>query len=315
MEEIIMKKTLWYYGRKILGRRGTFLLRNIISTIAFHLHLIPPATSTSKKKCISAMTLTCNDPDWLEPSLLSIKDLVDEYVVIDSSTDETPEILKKLRDKYNLNMKIIYLPPGNLVKARNLGLQNVSCKWVLIWDSDFVAKPEMGTVIKSLLKNLDEKYYYLIYWPMIRICGDLFHVSTNPYHIEHWLYTWSPKLKYTKINKHDTLIAPITMYKAILINKPLGVHIYVRTPKRIAIKYLTWKKPWTQKLLNKGYSLEEIAKMKAKEMFGTEDLEEVGRILLKNTSKTKVKPYDEKLFGPYPEILKHYANRLNLNNL
>jgi len=284
----------------------------VVSFFSINLKLIEPAYKLNRKDCISAMILTYNDPDWLEPSLLSIKDLVDEYVVIDSSTDETPDILKRLRDEHGLNMKIIYLPPGDLVKARNTGLQNVSCKWILIWDSDFVAKPEMKTIIKTLLCNLDEKYYYLIYWPMIRICGDLFHVCRKPYHIEHWLYTWSPKLRYAKIDKHDVLIASVIMYKAIMINRPLGLHIFVRSPKRIAIKYLTWKMPLTQELLNKGYSLEEIAKIKAKEVFGTHDLEEVGRLILKTKSQTKLKPYDEELFGPYPEILKRYINKLNL---
>ena len=43
------------------------------------------------------MVITYNEEDWIEPSILSIKDLVDEYVIMDSSTDRTPDIIERVK--------------------------------------------------------------------------------------------------------------------------------------------------------------------------------------------------------------------------
>jgi len=77
---------------------------------------------------------------------------------------------------------------------------------------------------------------------MIRVCGDLQHVCKDPYHIEHWPFTWSLKLRYQWVDKYDSLIAPIYMYKATYIPKPLGIHLaLVRRPHRLFIKY-SWRR-------------------------------------------------------------------------
>ena len=86
--------------RRILGRSLTFKLRNLISEVPYRMGFIPPATSVNKKEGISAMVCTMNEKEWVEPSILSVKDLVDEYVVIDSSTDCTPQIIENLAKMY-----------------------------------------------------------------------------------------------------------------------------------------------------------------------------------------------------------------------
>lgn len=80
-------------ARRILERRGTFLVRNVVSSLAFHCGLIPPANTLGREDGISALTCTYNEEDWVEVSLLSLKDLADEIVVLDSSTDRTPDIV------------------------------------------------------------------------------------------------------------------------------------------------------------------------------------------------------------------------------
>jgi len=44
------------------------------------------------------VTISYNEEDWIRYSLLSIKDLVYEYIVMDSSNDRTPEIIRELID-------------------------------------------------------------------------------------------------------------------------------------------------------------------------------------------------------------------------
>ena len=77
------------------------------------------------------MVCTYNESDWIELSLLSIKDLVDEYIVVDNSTDETPEIIKQVTREHGLNVKIYRIPWGDLVKARSIALKESSYKWIL----------------------------------------------------------------------------------------------------------------------------------------------------------------------------------------
>ncbi len=296
-------------ARKILGRRGTFLLRNTLSTISFHLGIVKPPTTYRREEGISAMVCTCNEADWIEPSLLSIKDLVDEYVVVDSSIDDTPKIIKLLRDNHGLNIKVTKVPPGSLVEARNLALKLARYKWILHWDADFIAKPELTKVIIDVLNSLDKRFHYLIYWPHVALCGDLMHLCPNPIHIEHWLFTWSPHLKYVWLDHLDHLHAPIHMYKAIIINKVLSLHLArVRNPTRIAIKTLWWR---FRKEFNKVKSWEEfleLAKRKALEVFGTDDLEAIGKELIKK-HVSRLRRYDKNAYGDYPPILKEYVKR------
>ncbi|MEM4026544.1 MAG: hypothetical protein QW355_05910, partial [Sulfolobales archaeon] len=53
--------------RRLLGRRGAFTLRNMISSIAFYTGLRDDPRK--KPQGISAMVAVYNEEDWIEPSL------------------------------------------------------------------------------------------------------------------------------------------------------------------------------------------------------------------------------------------------------
>ena len=300
--------SLRVFVRKLLGRKLTFKLRNTVAEIAFRLKVIPPATSINRENGISATTCTMNEEDWIEPSLLSIKDLVDEYIVIDSSSDRTPEIIRRVAEEHGLNLKMEKVPPGDLAKAKNIALKLSNYKWILSWDADFVAKETMPTYLKSLVDELDPNRYYLVYWPQICLDGDLFHQNPKmKLHIEHWLFTYSPRLRYQKIKYHEILLAPLTYYKTIYIKEPLSFHLRtVRNPVRLLYKYL-WYKIRDEKLDEK-MSLDEYVSMKIKELYGTSDINEAANIYFKEYIKT-LHRYDKTVFGDYPRILKEYVKR------
>jgi len=288
-------------------------VRNTVSDIAFSLRLIPSASDIGRPEGISAMVCTRNDPEWIEPSLLSIKDLVDEYVVIDSSTDETPQIIENLRKENGLNIKMKRIPPGDLVKARNLALKISRYKWILHWDADFIAKEELTPTIKNLLESLDKRRYYLIYWPHICLDADLFHQHPRrPLHWEHWLFTFSPKLKYEWVKHFDSLIAPLTYYKMIIIKKPLSFHLCtVRSPVRLLYKHYWWK--MRAEGLERKMSLEEYVKEKIQIDFNTTDIDEAAKMFIKRFLKHLIK-YDKEKYGDYPKILKEYVkHKYNIN--
>lgn len=37
-------------ARRVLGRKGAFLLRNVVSSLAFHFKFIPPANAVGREK-------------------------------------------------------------------------------------------------------------------------------------------------------------------------------------------------------------------------------------------------------------------------
>jgi hypothetical protein len=83
--------------------------------------------------------------------------------------------------------------------------------------------------IRGFIEGLDKRRYYLVYWPLILLCGDLRHVCSEVYHIEHWLFTYSSRLTYKYLTiqgkPFEHLITPLTLYKAAMINKPMGLHL------------------------------------------------------------------------------------------
>lgn len=302
-------------ARKLLGRKGTFLLRNIISSISYRLGLYEYADGTGRAEGISAMVCSYNEEDWIEPSLLSIKDLVDEYVVVDSSTDRTPQIVENIKEVYGLNVKLIRLPPGSLSDAKFTAITNASYKWILHWDPDFIAYDHMSKFVKELIESLDKKRHYLIYWKYLLFCGDLKHLCDRNYHIEHWLFTYSRKLSYKDLDIGsgkimDVLIAPLRLYKPLFVDKVLGVHLAgVRKPERIAIKHLwiMYKKEFTE-LAKMGADFRELAVKYAEKLYGTRDLRAVGIKLIDEMTK-KLPHYREEIHGPLPKVLKEYIER------
>jgi len=99
------------------------------------------------------MVCTYNEEDWVDLAILSVKELVDEYVVVDSSTDRTPEIIDNLGREHGLKVRVIRVPPGDLVLARNTALKNTRFRWVLSWDADLIATPRLIKTVKELVEN------------------------------------------------------------------------------------------------------------------------------------------------------------------
>lgn len=292
-------------ARRILGRRGTFLLRNMVSEIAFRIGYYEDPRS--RPQGITAMVITYNEEDWIEASLLSIKDLVDEYVIMDSSTDRTPEIVERVKNEHGLNIKLYKIPPGNIVGTRNEALRRSSYRWILVWDGDFVLYEDKVKFIRGLIENLNPRKHYLIYWVMIQLCGDLYHICENYMHIEHWLYTWSSRIRYTYLGTRDSLVSPINLYKALFIKEPLGLHIQARSPRRTAIKHLWYV--YREYFERTRRNPEEIAKELALRRYGTQDLEAIGKKIIEDTVK-KLLEYK----GPYPSVLKRYLSSRKIDS-
>jgi hypothetical protein len=164
---------------------------------------------------ISALVTIRNEP-WIEPSLLSIKDLVDEFVIVDSSTYDISSTIKKLK-KAGLNIKYSKAK-GNYPKQVQTALNQSTKKWILRWDGDLIAYTSgKGDIkkLKDLISGLDPKKYYAISFGLFNLDFDLFHTERLN-HREAYLFTFSPHLLKKKSFLKSTAIKAYCKLKSTL---------------------------------------------------------------------------------------------------
>ena len=97
-----------------------------------------------------------NEENYLEDCLNSVKDLVDEIVIVDTgSTDRTIDIAKKHGAKI-FNFKWI----DDFSAARNYALDNSSGDWILYLDADERLSPQSKDELLSLTSEKNKTAYY-----------------------------------------------------------------------------------------------------------------------------------------------------------
>jgi len=107
---------------------------------------------------LSLCMIVKNEADYLERCLNSVKDLVDEIIVVDTgSTDNTIEIAKKF------NAKVIEHKWSNdFSEARNISLINATEDWILVLDADETISKKDLEKIRELIKSKSVMGYFLI---------------------------------------------------------------------------------------------------------------------------------------------------------
>lgn len=108
---------------------------------------------------ISLCMIIMNEERFLENCLNSVKDLVDEIIIIDTgSNDNSKEIAKKFTDKvYDFKWN------DNFSDARNFSLSKASGDWILYLDADEVIAEFDKEKIKKIIE-LNEAEAYFFNW-------------------------------------------------------------------------------------------------------------------------------------------------------
>ena len=98
---------------------------------------------------ISLCMIVSNEEKLLEQCLNSVKDIVDEIIVVDTgSTDKTKEIAKKFNAKI-FDFKWV----DDFSAARNECLKHTTKDWILMFDADEVIEKEDLKKIKNVIEN------------------------------------------------------------------------------------------------------------------------------------------------------------------
>ncbi|MCP3683061.1 MAG: glycosyltransferase [bacterium] len=107
---------------------------------------------------ISLCMIARNEESCLEKCLNSVKDIVDEIIVVDSkSTDKTLEIAKKFNAKtFDFEWQ------DDFSAARNFSLSKATKDWILILDADEIIAERDLNKIKKLTESKDIQAFLLI---------------------------------------------------------------------------------------------------------------------------------------------------------
>lgn len=106
---------------------------------------------------LSVGIITLNEEKNLDRTLLSVKDIAEEIVIIDcGSTDKTFEIAKRYHAKFIFNKW------EGFGKQKNFAILNCSGDWILLIDADEVLSKELIIKIKYIIENENEKKVFSI---------------------------------------------------------------------------------------------------------------------------------------------------------
>lgn len=107
---------------------------------------------------ISAIINTLNEEENLPRALSSLKDFIDEIVVVDmKSDDKTQETAKIAGARVFEHARMNYVEP-----ARNFAISKASGDWVLILDADEELPNALKTRIRKIANDLNSADYYRI---------------------------------------------------------------------------------------------------------------------------------------------------------
>ncbi|MEK4951406.1 glycosyltransferase [Bacillus sp. FSL W8-1127] len=101
-------------------------------------------------------------------SLLNQTRPLDKIIIVDDcSQDSTVQVVNKMIKK-NKKLKLIQLEENfGAAHARNVGVEQSNCEWILFMDSDDIAHPtlveELETYLDDLNKKSNEKEYFLVH--------------------------------------------------------------------------------------------------------------------------------------------------------
>lgn len=134
---------------------------------------------TSKFK-ISANIVCKDERYWIEPSIRSIVELVDEIIYVDdNSIDGTLEIVLRLAKEYD-NIRIFSKQDHGLTglgDMKNFARKNSKNDLVLRWDADFIAYDSISSLFKFAVDNFHKWDAFITDGPNLE--GDIEHSPIN----------------------------------------------------------------------------------------------------------------------------------------
>ncbi len=263
---------------------------------------------------ISVMMRLRNESRFIEAAMRSLAPFVEHFSIIDNgSTDGTPDIIRRVAEELSLDVTLEILPTENFLEVCDSALHNTKYRWVLRWDGDMIARTQGDKTLARLreyLDSLDPDVFYAVYFPHVRLEGDLRHQDPDyKLHYEEWLFTYSPKLYHSPTGRFRETIYPL-YYKRVYVWDTWSFHIASLDDPVATVVRKYWE-PWRMHDDGKTYpSLKDYAAAHILDDYGTESLEEAGALHCRERFRRLV-PYDEEKYGEYPELMRPFFDSIN----
>jgi glycosyltransferase involved in cell wall biosynthesis len=147
---------------------------------------------------LSGVIITYNEEKNIERCILSLLDITDEIVVIDSfSTDKTKEICKKYE------IRFIQSTFDGHVEQKNRAVNNASFPYILSLDADEEISPLLKKSIIGVKENWDADGYY--FNRLTNFCGSW--IKHSGWYPDRKLRLWNRhKGRWGGLNPHDKVI-------------------------------------------------------------------------------------------------------------
>jgi hypothetical protein len=281
---------------KVISHKIKHYLGNIVSSIYPQLYSLH-CRREKFKDGISAVVIT-KDDIWLDESLKSVENYIDELVLVDSSSEEYLKRNIELVSELRIPEKKHIVRDLNKREARKLAFDNCTRSWILVWDGDVVAMDEGINNISELMKyvmSLDtRKYYYKIFFPQILIGKNFRAVQKQQHHhVEAWIVSNSRYFKWNPRKIWDQATIPL-FFKKKVIEVPYALHInHIRT---------------REMELNRIISVEWYRSQERGENIDYKTFYENHEGISKLPKFPEGEPYDENSLGKIPKILDKYRN-------
>ncbi|VYT64442.1 glycosyltransferase [Clostridium tertium] len=113
-----------------------------------------------KKTTLSLCMIVKNEEKYIAKSIDSIKDIVDEIVIVDTgSTDSTLDIIKN----YNVNL-YNYKWENDFASARNYAVNKAKSDWIIFLDADeILEQSSKNTLINFINKTTFDGCHFIVY--------------------------------------------------------------------------------------------------------------------------------------------------------
>lgn len=177
---------------------------------------------------VSLCMIVKNEENYLERCLNSIKDIVDEIIIVDTgSTDKTVEIAE------SFGARVYYYKwNNNFSEARNESLKYATKDWIFIMDADdefySADKEQFKALLNSKLDN-DSVYFF----ETLNYCGSNIENSTITINLNPRLFKNNNGFHYEG-EVHNQLVNSTIKYKAL--SHSIRIHHYGYLDKNIVSK-------------------------------------------------------------------------------
>ena len=280
---------------------------------------------------ITACVRVKGDEEWIEPSLLSIREFADEILVLDNgASPKTQNALHRIRDNLGDLLQLERHSHLDLFQISNLGLEKARFRWVVRWDADFVAHTNGAGDIRNLrryLLSLNPGYYNLVYLRAAEVAGDLFHQFPDLWIREdgqvHTASCWPRYVPVRRTLRVSALPSPdrilredptlrstlesLKVPKFYRILRPKQVtyfHVNVKSARHTLMRHF-WLEWLGQGDFQTFQTLESYAFAQIRNQWGLSDLEEAAHYFMAHYCQ-QLAPFDADRCGPYPELLLPY---------